>query len=187
MNKHGRKHRIERNIVAIVISFLLIGGCASPKLEKQDPFFDEWKTKAEASKGYSPAKPKPASEQAQIIKPKVTPQVAKIDEIAERPLPKRKISLKMSDIDVSVVLRALARGKGHEAALLPRLDLARPSVVPVEDGVEDGVLNDPRACTSASVLRWSVFRKWKSSRSTVLVRASNSPRCGRTGFVSTCV
>ncbi len=109
MNKNGRKNRLERNTVAVIISFLLIGGCAGPELERRDPFFDEWKTKAETSKGYSPAKPKPAGEQAQIIKPKAAPKVAEIEEVAEKPLPKRKISLKMSDIDVSVVLRALAR------------------------------------------------------------------------------
>ena len=93
--------------MVVFISFLLIGGCASPKLEKQDPFFDEWRTRAETSRGISPGKPKPIGEQPAIIKPKVTPQ--DIDEAAEKPLPTRKISLKMTDIDVSVVLRALAR------------------------------------------------------------------------------
>ena len=109
MNNDLRKSRLGHIIVAGIISFLLIGGCASPKLEKQDPFFDEWKTKAETAKGYSPGKPKPIGEQPQIIKPKVTPKEVRIDEVAEKPLPKRKISLKMTDIDVSVVLRALAR------------------------------------------------------------------------------
>ena len=46
MNRFEQKKRLGRIIVALVISFLLIGGCASPKLEKQDPFFDEWKTNA---------------------------------------------------------------------------------------------------------------------------------------------
>jgi type IV pilus assembly protein PilQ len=109
MDNLEQTNRLWRSIVAVLISFLLIGGCASPKLEKKDPFFDEWKTKAETSKGYSPAKPKPRTEQPQIIKPKATPQDIKLDEIAEKPLPKRKISLKMTDINVSVVLRALAR------------------------------------------------------------------------------
>ena len=109
MDTLEQTNRLVRIILAIFISFLLIGGCASPKLEKQDPFFDEWKTKAETSKGYSPAKPKPRTEQPQIIKPKATSQDIKLDEIAEKPLPTRKISLKMTDINVSVVLRALAR------------------------------------------------------------------------------
>ena len=109
MDNLEQTNRLGRSIVAVLISVLLIGGCASPKLEKQDPFFDEWKTKAETSKGYSPAKPKPRTEQPQIIKPKATPKDIKLDEIAEKPLPTRKISLKMTDINVSVVLRALAR------------------------------------------------------------------------------
>jgi type IV pilus assembly protein PilQ len=109
MDNLEQTNRLVRSIVAVLVSFLLIGGCASPKLEKQDPFFDEWKTKAETSKGYSPAKPKPKAEPPQIIKPKETPKELKLDEIAEKPLPTRKISLKMTDINVSVVLRALAR------------------------------------------------------------------------------
>jgi type IV pilus assembly protein PilQ len=109
MNDLEQTNRIVRSIGAVFISVLLIGGCASPKLEKQDPFFDEWKTKAETSKGHSPAKPKPRAEQPQIIKPKVTPEDIKIDEVAEKPLPTSKISLKMTNIEVSVVLRALAR------------------------------------------------------------------------------
>ena len=109
MSRVEQKNRIGRIIVAVVISFLLIGGCASPKLEKQDPFFDEWKTKAETSKGYSPGKPKLELEQPAIIRPKAAPKETDIDETAEKPLPTRKISLKMTDIEVSVVLRALAR------------------------------------------------------------------------------
>jgi type IV pilus assembly protein PilQ len=100
-------------IVAVVICFLLIGGCASPKLEKQDPFFDEWRTRAETSKGYSPGKPKFVGEQPAIVTPKATPKDIKIDEVTEKPLPTRKISLKMTDIEVSVVLRALARASNQ--------------------------------------------------------------------------
>ena len=107
MNRVEHKNRIGHIIVAGFISLLLIGGCASPKLEKQDPFFDEWKAKAETSKGYSPAKPKPRTQQPQIITPKAVPKDI-VEEAAEKPLPTRKISLKMNDISVSVVLRALA-------------------------------------------------------------------------------
>ena len=109
MSRVEQKNRLGRIIIAVFISFLLIGGCASPKLEKQDPFFDEWKTKAETSKGYSPGKPEPKGTQPAIIEPKAKPREIKIDEVEEKPLPTRKISLKMTDIDVSVVLRALAR------------------------------------------------------------------------------
>jgi len=96
-------------MVAVFISAMLIGGCAGPKLDKKDPFLDEWKIKAESAKGYSPATKKPAAQQKQIIKPEETPRQIKVDEIVEKPLPTRKISLKMRDISVAVVLRALAR------------------------------------------------------------------------------
>jgi type IV pilus assembly protein PilQ len=109
MKRADQKNRLKGIIVAVVICFLLIGGCASPKLEKQDPFFDEWRTRAETSKGYSPGKPKSTGVQPTIVKPKATPKDIKIDEVTEKPLPTRKISLKMTDIEVSVVLRALAR------------------------------------------------------------------------------
>ena len=103
MKRADQKNRLKGIIVAVVICFLLIGGCASPKLEKQDPFFDEWRTRAETSKGYSPGKPKLVGEQPAIIKPKATPTDIKIEEATEKPLPTRKISLKMTDIEVSVV------------------------------------------------------------------------------------
>ena len=121
MDNLKQTNRLVRNIVAVLISVLLIGGCASPKVEKQDPFFEEWKAKAETSKGYSPAKPKPRAEQPQIIKPKATPQEIELDEIAEKPLPTRKISLKMRDISVAVVLRALARAADQNVIVSERV------------------------------------------------------------------
>lgn len=109
MDKLNLSKKVMRNIVAVVISFLLVGSCATPEKKTQDPFFDKWKTKAETSKGISPAAPKPLGEQPQIIKPKALPSVAKIEEKAQKPLPTRTISLKMTNIEVAVVLRALAR------------------------------------------------------------------------------
>jgi type IV pilus assembly protein PilQ len=111
MDKLNLSKKVAGTITAVIISVLLAGGCAAPKLERQDPFFDEWKTKAETSKGYSPAARKPLAEQPQIIKPKAPPKVAKIEEEKRRPLPKRTISLKMTNIDVSVVLRAQRKGQ----------------------------------------------------------------------------
>ena len=83
MDKLNLSKKVMRNIVAVVISFLLVGSCATPEKKTQDPFFDKWKTKAETSKGISPAAPKPLGEQPQIIKPKALPSVAKIEEKAK--------------------------------------------------------------------------------------------------------
>ena len=109
MDRINLSKKIVRPIIAVGVSVLLAGGCAAPKKEKQDPFFDKWKTKAETSRGISPAKPKPLSEERRIIKPKAPPSTARIEEQKEKPLPTRTISLKMTNIEVSVVLRALAR------------------------------------------------------------------------------
>jgi hypothetical protein len=51
MDKLNLSNKVMHNMVAVVISFLLVGSCATPQKEKQDPFFDKWKTKAETSKG----------------------------------------------------------------------------------------------------------------------------------------
>lgn len=109
MDKLNLSNKVTRNLLAVVISVLLVGSCATPKKEKQDPFFDKWKTKAETSKGISPATQKPLGEQPQVIKPKAPPAAAKIKEKKQKPLPTRTISLKMTNIGVAVVLRALAR------------------------------------------------------------------------------
>jgi type IV pilus assembly protein PilQ len=109
MNKLDFSKNAACYIIAGVICLLLVNSCAAPKVEKQDPFFDKWKTRAETSKGYSPAERKPLSEQPQVIRPKEPPREAKVSEAALKPLPTRTISLKMTNIDVAVVLRALAR------------------------------------------------------------------------------
>ena len=109
MNKLDFSKNAACYVIAGVISLLLVYSCAAPKVEKQDPFFDKWKARAETSKGHSPAERKPLSEQPQVIKPKEPPREAKVSEIKQKPLPTRTISLKMTNIDVAVVLRALAR------------------------------------------------------------------------------
>ena len=109
MDKRNLSCKVMHNVVVVVIALFLVGSCASPKKEKQDPFFDKWKSKAETSKGISPAAPKPLKEQPQIIKPKELPSVAKIEEAAQKPLPTRTINVKMNRAEVAVILRALAR------------------------------------------------------------------------------
>ncbi len=109
MNKLDFSKNAACYIIAGVIFLLLAGSCAAPKVERQDPFFDKWKARAETSKGYSPGERKPLSEQPQVIRPKEAPREAKISEVKQKPLPTRTISLKMTNIDVAVVLRALAR------------------------------------------------------------------------------
>jgi type IV pilus assembly protein PilQ len=86
-----------------------IEGCSQNKdlKEVKDPFFEQWRVKAEESKGHSAVKPPPADEGPFEI---TTPETAeKVETVFEKPLPTRKISLKMNSIDVAVLLRALAK------------------------------------------------------------------------------
>lgn len=101
--------RISRKfLVAAVVTWssLLLIGCAS-KPETKPGSFEKWQKLAKESRGYSPA-----SRQRTIdIPPKKIKIIAPGDAQAKpsRPLPKRKITMKMHQTDVAVLLRALAR------------------------------------------------------------------------------
>jgi len=107
-------------IAGISCLFLMtawMSGCSHKKGLKdvQDPFYEEWRVKAEEAKGTSPVKPPPIDEKpfeiaSQDEKEEVKPEIPK-------PLPTRKISLKMNDIDVAVLLRALARAADQNIIL----------------------------------------------------------------------
>ena len=107
MDTHRRTSRIARVIICLIPILALIWGCASSDKDKKDPFFEEWKARAEESKGYSPGKPAEVDQKPVEITEKVAPKLE--EKRKEKPLPKRKISLKMTDIDVAVLLRALSR------------------------------------------------------------------------------
>ena len=85
----------------------LICGCASKKKEKSNLFFDEWKAKAQESKGFSPS----ARKLTKDLSPKKAKSASASGLLSEykKPLPKKKITMKMNDIEVSVLLRALSR------------------------------------------------------------------------------
>ncbi|MGD9137163.1 MAG: type IV pilus secretin PilQ [Desulfobacterales bacterium] len=105
----------------LIYSFLLmvawLGGCSDKKDLKdvQDPFYEQWRVKAEESKGNSPVEPPPIDEEPFEI---VSQDPAAEETLeAPRPLPNRKISMKMNNIDVAVLLRALARAANQNIIL----------------------------------------------------------------------
>ncbi|MGB5746154.1 MAG: type IV pilus secretin PilQ [Desulfobacterales bacterium] len=104
-------------ISCLLLMAVWMGGCSQKKGLKdvQDPFYEQWRVKAEEAKGTSPVEPPPIDEKpfeiaSQEGEEEVKPEVAK-------PLPTRKISLKMNDIDVAVLLRALARAADQNIIL----------------------------------------------------------------------
>jgi type IV pilus assembly protein PilQ len=104
-------------ISCLTLTVVWMGGCSGKKDLKdvQDPFYEQWRVKAEESKGTSPVEPPPVDEEPFEIAPAAGEEEVKPE--APRPLPVRKISLKMNDIDVAVLLRALARAADQNIIL----------------------------------------------------------------------
>jgi type IV pilus assembly protein PilQ len=106
----GKMMRLAKMGCTAVVAVLVISGCADKKaLSPSDQFIERWKARAEESKGNSPAAarsegprdlPRPAAAKPGDLKP---------DPDRDKPLPTRRISLKMSNVDVTTLLRALAR------------------------------------------------------------------------------
>ena len=104
------KRKLALGMMIACLSLGLIVGCADKqKMTKpEDEFIEKWQAKAEATKKKAPVvktqHSQPVVKTIQRLPDPVAPSVAK-----KKPLPKKRISLKMSNVDVAVLLRALAR------------------------------------------------------------------------------
>lgn len=76
--------------------------------QKKDLFFETWKLRAQESRGYSPS---PRKRDTKLPKAKLVKTEEKVS--PEKPLPNQKVSLKMENENVGLVLRTLARGVGQ--------------------------------------------------------------------------
>ncbi len=104
-------------IFYLLLMVAWLGGCSNKRDLKdiQDPFYEQWRVKAEEAKGNSPVEPPPIDEEPfEIISQ--DPAAREALEVP-RPLPNRKISMKMNNIDVAVLLRALARAADQNIIL----------------------------------------------------------------------
>ena len=105
MSRMNRKGNIT-GLAAVCL--LLVCGCSQyQQVEATDPFMDKWKVKAQESKSYPPVPSQTSQDLARD--PVAKPAGIKPDPEKERPLPTKRISMTMSNVDVSVLLRALAR------------------------------------------------------------------------------
>ena len=99
----------------------LLSGCA-PKAAVKDPFFEKWRELSQTSRGYSPASP---SATPAIAQPGAPLTVSDLpagtitgDAGVSGPLlPDQLITLKMHDVDVAVLLRALARAANQNIVI----------------------------------------------------------------------
>ncbi len=109
MNKKYYFSKITLGLVIFLFLFTFLPGCAgkkSVKSEQKDPFFEKWRVKAEKSRGYSPS--------AQKREVDISPEKGAIPGRAamaepEKALPSKRVTMKMYDVDVGVLIRALAR------------------------------------------------------------------------------
>jgi type IV pilus assembly protein PilQ len=99
-------------LVSVLCVILVFLGCSVRKDIKKDPFFEKWKLMAKNSKGHSPAATKRKIELPERIK-----QIKALEKEAAAkpatPLPTRKVSLKMYNVEIATLLRSLARGAGQ--------------------------------------------------------------------------
>jgi type IV pilus assembly protein PilQ len=105
---HIRKYRrLPLNLALFFLLAAVAFSCASSQ-QKTDSnkFFEEWKARVEDSQGYSPPRKKYSREGLDPSRPDQEPEPLRPQ---EKPLPTRKVTMKMSDIEVAVLLRALAR------------------------------------------------------------------------------
>ena len=94
-------------------------GCATDQRDTAaNKFFEEWKARVEDSQGYSPSSKTRSREGLDPYAPDKMPDP--LDPL-DKPLPKRKVTMKMSDIEVSVLLRALARVANQNIMLNERV------------------------------------------------------------------
>jgi len=102
-----------RALAGVMISALLIFGCAAEQAVKKDPFFDKWTTMANTATGHSPA---PREKSSAVIQELLKGGAETGREEATAPvrkLPTQMVSLKMRQADIKTVLRALARIVDH--------------------------------------------------------------------------
>jgi len=104
----NKKQTYYKAFYLLLIFSCFFSGCQTVDNEKKDIFFDEWKTLAEKSKGYSPSYNTEkvhisGNEQKQLfikkgkfLKPK-------------KRLPTKTVSMNIHNVDVAVLLRSLAR------------------------------------------------------------------------------
>lgn len=98
-----------KKTLAIGIILILAGtsGCANNSDTTKSASFEEWRKMAETSRGYSPTARKRTIKKPEKKIETIAPHLSKSK--SKRPLPKRKITMKMHQTEVEVLLRALSR------------------------------------------------------------------------------
>lgn len=115
-----KMNHIGIRLVVAGMLVMFVGGCFTKVEMQKDPLFESWRQKGQQAKTPPTEKPEPPAEQ-KMATVQATPNALAAPEAIKRqktadavvlpkmPLPSQKISLKMHDVEVAVLLRALAR------------------------------------------------------------------------------
>ena len=112
LKKHGGL------LLALGVLLLWIGCAQTEKEPQPDLFFEKWKTMSMTAKGSSPVQRERTIDSSEeiIASGEETDWIGdpwEEDAAPERPLPIQPVTMRMKDSEVSVVLRAIARGVGQ--------------------------------------------------------------------------
>jgi type IV pilus assembly protein PilQ len=102
-----------RALSGIIISTLLIFGCAGQQTVQKDSFFEKWTTMADTATGHSPAPREKASAITRELLKGTGDARSEEPAAPARKLPTQMVNLKMRQADIKTVLRALARIVDH--------------------------------------------------------------------------
>lgn len=97
-----------RILTLLAVFVLFAAGCGPKTSDRPDPFFEKWRELATRSKGYSPS-PVEHSPEVTLIREIAIEDEQGVVEKPERPLPTDPVTLRLSNVDVGVLLRALAK------------------------------------------------------------------------------
>lgn len=97
--------KILMSCLLTALACVVLFGCTKPRIHEPDPFFEEWRLKAEESQGFSPSEEFQAIEVEEFIE-ELEPEVVREP---DPPLPTMRVSLRLRDVPVAAVLQALSK------------------------------------------------------------------------------
>ncbi|MGB8427513.1 MAG: type IV pilus secretin PilQ [Desulfobacterales bacterium] len=118
---YGRFDNVSMRLIGFFLTTALWWGCSTPPPPADRGFFEEWKARVAESQAYSPSPKKHARESSGGENRGAAAKTDILLPPPEKPLPTRKITMKMNDIEVSVLLRALARVANQNIMLNDRV------------------------------------------------------------------
>jgi type IV pilus assembly protein PilQ len=125
MGKGVKGFRSGMRFLALGLCILLLAGCMGREAEKKgDVFMDPWRARAEVSQGYSPTAGTTVVQYPEFSDEPVKTFIGE-EGPADAPqadFPATPVTLRMQDVDISVLLRALCRSVERNVVMSPGVE-----------------------------------------------------------------